>query len=609
MTPRRLTTLAVIVLLAIHAGLLAYSATRHSPTMLEPALLTAGLSHWEFGRYELYRVNPPLVRMVAALPVMAAGYEADWSGFYESPGARPEFSMGADFIAANGERSIRLFTIARWACIPFSLIGGWFAFCYSRELWDNDAAGLLRLTVWCFEPNILAHAELITNDAACTAFGLGATWLFWRWLKRPTWGRAALAGPVLGVAQLTKSSWLILFLLWPLLWFIWQIARHHLRSTDAGSTSPKETLNSQHSTLNTLLQLTLLLALALYILNLGYLFDGSFTRLKEFDFISTSLTGLEKSGDVGNRFRDSWLGEIPVPLPQQYVLGVDTQKHDFESWSRPSYLRGEWKQGGWWYYYMYGLWVILHSHGKLVWCVADGAYAKRPFVQPLLAAGVTLVGRLRKDAALWDLPPVEKVKRRGRKRKYGLNRLSLAKRAAHRHGWQETNVSVYGKEVIKRTKTFLATHRTFGGTIRVVIVQERTGPQFFFCTDADASVAEIIECFADRSAIEQVFHDVKEVWGSGQQQVRNLFSNIAVWHMGLWLHTLVELWAWDREANDLVHRDDSPWDRADRRPSHADRRKALQASCLADELSSTTPPRQLTQKIRTLLQRLLRIAV
>ena len=252
---------------------------------------------------------------------------------------------------------------------------------------------------------------------------------------------------------------------------------------------------------------------------------------------------------------------------------------------------------------------ILRYHGKQVWCVADGAYAKRPFVQPLLTQDVTLVGRLRKDAALRDLPPVERVQRRGRKRKYGLHRLSLAKRAAHRHGWQEVTCTVYGKEVVKRTKTFLATHATFGGTIRVVIVQEPNGPQFFFCTDVDASVREIIETFADRSAIEQVFHDVKEVWGSGQQQVRNLWSNIAVWHVNLWLHTLVELWAWDRSAADLVHRADSPWDDFERRPSHADRRKALQAACLAEEFSRPLPPEQFTQKFRTLLQRLLRIAV
>lgn len=254
----------------------------------------------------------------------------------------------------------------------------------------------------------------------------------------------------------------------------------------------------------------------------------------------------------------------------------------------------------------------LQVHGKAVWCVADGASARRPFVKPLLTAGVTLVGRLRKDAALCDLPPVEKTRakqRRGRKRKYGLNRISLAKRAAHRCGWEQTTVTVSGREVVQRTKTFLATHPTFGGTIRVVIVQEPTGPQFFYCTDINAGVAEIIECFADRSAIEQVFHDVKEVWGSGQQQVRNLWANIAAWHVNLWLYTLVELWAWDREAEKLVHREDSPWDRADRRPSHADRRKALQAACLQHEFSARPLPTPLRRKLQTLLQRLLRIAV
>lgn len=124
------------------------------------------------------------------------------------------------------------------------------------------------------------------------------------------------------------------------------------------------------------------------------------------------------------------------------------------------------------------------------------AYAKRPFVRPVLALGVTLVGRLRKDSALRDLPPREKrtaQKRRGRKRKYGKNRISLAKRAAHRQGWQDVLCLVYGVCVLKRVKTFLATHPTFGGVIRVVIVKEASGPQFFYCTHPAASVQEIIE--------------------------------------------------------------------------------------------------------------------
>jgi hypothetical protein len=254
----------------------------------------------------------------------------------------------------------------------------------------------------------------------------------------------------------------------------------------------------------------------------------------------------------------------------------------------------------------------LQNAGKEVWAVTDGAYAKRPFVQPAMALGVTLIGRLRKDSALRDLPPREKHsanKRRGRKRKYGVNRISLARRAAHRRGWVDVTCVIYGREVTKPVKTFLATHRTFGGVIRVVIVKEQTGPQFFYCTDVDASVQEIVEAFADRGAIEQVFHDVKEVWGSGQQQVRNLWTNIAAWHLNLWMHTLVELWAWRRNDSELVHRDDSPWDRDPRRPSHADRRKALQAACLAEEFSHAQPRQLQGRKLRELLHRLLRIAV
>src|SRR5207247_6724024 len=86
---------------------------------------------------------------------------------------------------------------------------------------------------------------------------------------------------------------------------------------------------------------------------------------------------------------------------------------------------------------------------------------------------------------------------------------------------------------------------------------------------------EILEAVADRSALEQVFHDVKEVHGVGQAQTRNYWTSVAVYHLNLWLHTLIELWAWHRSAKELVDRRRSPWDDKERRPSHADRRNAL----------------------------------
>ncbi len=254
---------------------------------------------------------------------------------------------------------------------------------------------------------------------------------------------------------------------------------------------------------------------------------------------------------------------------------------------------------------------LTQNAGKTLWVVTDGFYAKQPFLRRAMAAGVVVVSRLRKDAALRDLPPQPKrgQRRRGRPRKYGCHKISLAKRAGHSRGWSTVECTLYGEKVVKTYKTFLATYRPVGGMIRVVLVKEEHGWLALFCTDPQASVVEILEAFADRATIEQDFHDVKEVWGTGQQQVRNIWTNVAVFHMNLWIHTLVELWAWTRHHDQLCDRSDSPWDDPDRRPSHANRRKALRQRILHTELSTTTRGRSVPRKILQLAQRLLQLAL
>jgi len=255
-------------------------------------------------------------------------------------------------------------------------------------------------------------------------------------------------------------------------------------------------------------------------------------------------------------------------------------------------------------------WIVplLKRAGKTVWVVIDGGYTKRPFLRRALKTGVTIVGRLRKDAALHDLPPQRKKRGRGRPRKYGKNRFSLAKRAGQKRGWKTTACTVYGKQATKTYKTFLATYGPVGGVIRVVLVKEDHGWYAFFCTDSNASVQEIVEAFADRATIEQDFHDVKEVWGSGQQQVRNIWNNLAVYNLNLWMHTLVELWAWDRNHEELCDRSDSPWDDTQRRPSHANRRKALRKQIMRNELSTIASAWSLPKKIIQLAESLMALA-
>jgi hypothetical protein len=252
----------------------------------------------------------------------------------------------------------------------------------------------------------------------------------------------------------------------------------------------------------------------------------------------------------------------------------------------------------------------LSSLGKPLWLVADGAYAKRPVFQAAKKAGLIFVSRLRKDAALWSVPVAPRPgqrKPRGRPRTYGSQSISLAKRAAHQHGWQTQVVAVYRQEVLKTFKTFLATYKPAGGLIRVVLVREKDGWVAYLCTDPNATVVQILEAVADRSAIEQDFHDLKEVHGLGQQQVRHYWANVAVYHLNLWLHTLIELWAWNQSHAQLCDRRSSPWDDPDRRPSHADRRNALRRSCVREEFRAAAALQQMPAKIRSLFRRLVKL--
>jgi DDE superfamily endonuclease len=241
------------------------------------------------------------------------------------------------------------------------------------------------------------------------------------------------------------------------------------------------------------------------------------------------------------------------------------------------------------------------------WAVVDGAYAKRPFLRPARAQGFTIISRLRKDAALWSVPEPVPPEQRGRGRPpiYGKQRLSLAKRAGQKRGWEHVECVQYGHTVVKTIKTFLATWRPAGGVIRVVIVQEENDWLPFFSVGTQVTAVEILEAMADRGAEEQTFKDVKEVWGAGQQQVRNVHSNEACFNLNLWMYSLVEAWAWERSEEELVDRSASPWDSEPRRPSHADKRKRLQREVLQGEIEEVLAGRPSKEKMRALAQQLL----
>jgi 4-amino-4-deoxy-L-arabinose transferase-like glycosyltransferase len=392
--PRIATALAVIGLLTIHFALAARSLILENPTVDEVLHLPAGISYWQKGTFRLYHHNPPLIKLVAALPVVWA--RPDVEPLYDSANWRgldadvSHIDFGLKFAALNAHRYFELFRLARLMMPFFSLVGGLAVFAWSRRLY-GPWGGLLSLALWVFCPNILAHGRLVTSDLGATALGVAATYVFWRYMQESTWKRAFLAGIMLGLAALTKFSMILLYAVWPFLWLVHLLLvapeREWLRQIGRGTVAA-----------------IAIVASSVLVIDAGYFFEGLGVPLGDFEFASRALTSRVAPGmrrphsrnqlfDIlwpfrVNRFRGTWLGRLPTPLPKHYVTGFDEQKVETEgiperfgiAWdlerSRPGsiarelaapepaaervqgypvYLNGELRRGGWWYYYFLAL--------------------------------------------------------------------------------------------------------------------------------------------------------------------------------------------------------------------------------------------------------------
>ena len=119
-----LSRVALVAILTIHVGMVSWGAYTHSPTVDEPAYLASGLSHWEFGWFDLCKVSPPLVRLVAALPLQFTDPQCDWNGYEPGSASRQEHTVGLKFVAANKQRTFWLFTFTATLIPAMSPVSG-----------------------------------------------------------------------------------------------------------------------------------------------------------------------------------------------------------------------------------------------------------------------------------------------------------------------------------------------------------------------------------------------------------------------------------------------------------------------------------------------------
>ena len=198
---------AVILLLAIQAAQVVFIIHRESLTWDEDDHMFAGYMMWKTGDYGLNPEHPPLVKLLATLPLLG---EKLWIPPSMGRDFKAEaYLEGRDWLARNDGASQRLVFRMRLTAGLLALGLSLVIFFAARE-WFGTPAALIALALAVFDPNLLAHSALVTTDIGVSLFFLASLYAFYRYVKQPSLLRLLLAGVAAGLLLATKHSGVLL---------------------------------------------------------------------------------------------------------------------------------------------------------------------------------------------------------------------------------------------------------------------------------------------------------------------------------------------------------------------------------------------------------------
>jgi len=146
----------------------------------------------------------------------------------------------------------------------------------------------------------------------------------------------------------------------------------------------------------------------------------------------------------------------------------------------------------------------------------DAWFMRARLIEAALADGHTVIGRVRRDLALYAVPRPPRRRRRGRPRKYGPRMTPEKVEALPVH--RSARV-LYGRfEVVRYRTCRVAARFLEGRVVRAVWVRlERpdrpSEERLLVCTDPDLPATEVVTSHAKRWSVEPLFAAVKHGWG------------------------------------------------------------------------------------------------
>jgi hypothetical protein len=295
------------------------SLREKSATVDETTHLPAGYLHLKLGDYRINSEHPPLVKMLAALPLLFVDVKLpqteQWSTWRDAQ----------RFLYQENDAD-RLLFIGRVAVLPLALLLACVIFSWTRQLFGREAAAFA-LLLYTFEPNVLANAGLVHTDFGAACFTFLTIYCFFRLVQRVSISRLVFTGFALGLALATKFSTLTLI---PILILL------AIGTASLPGRIELRLKGVSHAHLTSRKRKLLLLLVAMIAIGLlAYATVWAAYRFR-YDWITPP----------SSRSSGPWWDAL---LPRAYLQGLADL---FISRRRPAFLMGEISADGWWYYFI-----------------------------------------------------------------------------------------------------------------------------------------------------------------------------------------------------------------------------------------------------------------
>lgn len=295
-----------LLLLTFFLLLATTSLIQKSATFDETRYLGIGQYLLTHGKRDISQaiLHPHLSHIIHGIPLL-------WVKIPESIWKEPNADRrGQKIIDLRSNDSI--LNAARIALLSIGVSLGWLVFLWSKALYGMRG-GFISLTLFCFSPNILSHARLITPDLTLTYTTVLSAYCLWRLKEKPDHYHLLAAGISLGLLLHSKYTALVLI---PIL---------VMTDITCRIWSKGFTWRQPFRLFNEIRHWIILMAISLGILWAGYFFSTGFLE------VSPGL-------------------KIPV-IAVEYFEGAFFQwkqsrfPHEF-------FLMGDFSSHGWWYFYL-----------------------------------------------------------------------------------------------------------------------------------------------------------------------------------------------------------------------------------------------------------------